>query len=473
VWSGLARLDQVLGGGLPADAIILVAGVPGTGKTILAQHFVFHNATVQRPALYCSTVSEPLDKLLRYGQTLTMFDPTIVGTAVLFEDLGSVAIGPDGLDGVLGRLDVLLNTHRPSVVVIDSFKALQPFAADVAGYRRFEHNLAGRLSTRQTSAFLLGEYTPSELGAAPEFAVADAIISLASEHDGYRTTRHLEVLKMRGRSYPAGRHAYTITEAGLKVFPRVADALDASEYERVNERVSTGIPALDALIQDGYWPGATTLLVGRTGAGKTLMGLHFLFEGAAQGEAGVLATLQESGALLSRVAAGFGWAMDSPGISVYGRSPVGLLVDEWLHEVMATVDGTGARRLVVDSIDDLSVAAGDETRFREYMYSLTQRCARRHISLLMTHEVPELTGLTRLSEFGLSHLSDNVVLLQYLPDGERLRRTITVLKTRATAHEPMRHEFVIAAHGITLVEAGRPEPDPNESASGAGTDGEK
>ena len=240
------------------------------------------------------------------------------------------------------------------------------------------------------------------------------------------------------------------------MFPRFADELDTSRHEQLGDRVSTGIPALDDLIQEGYWPGAATLIVGPTGIGKTLMGLHFLFRGAAQGESGVLATLQESRALLDRVTAGFGWAIDAPGIHVHSRSPVGLLVDEWLHDVLAVAEQSGARRLVVDSINDLSVAAGDETRFREYMYSLTQRCARAQISLLMTHEVHELTGLTRLSEFGLSHLSDNVVLLQYLPDVDRLRRTITVLKTRASAHEPIRHEFVIAPHGITLVGAVQP-----------------
>jgi len=452
--SGLDPLDEVLGGGLPDGSLTLVAGAPGTGKTILAQHFVFHNATSAQPAVYCSTVSEPLEKLLRYGQTLAMFDTSAVGTAVLYEDLGAIATGPDGLDGVLARVDVLLNTHRPSIVVIDSFKALQPFAAGAADYRRFLHNLAGRLSTRRTSTFLLGEYTPAELGSAPEFAVADVILSLGLEHNGYRTTRHIEVVKMRGSVYPAGRHAYKITDSGIDVFPRVADPLNVSSYEQNTDRVSTGIPALDDLIEDGYWAGAATLIVGPTGIGKTLMGLHFLFRGAEQGETGVLATLQESRSLLDRVAAGFGWAIDSPGIHVHSRSPVGLLLDEWLHEVLVVAEESQARRLVVDSIDDLSVAAGDETRFREYMYSLTQRCARQQISLLMTHEVPELTGLTRLSEFGLSHLSDNVVLLQYLQDADRLRRTITVLKTRASSHEPIRHEFVIAPHGITLVGAG-------------------
>jgi circadian clock protein KaiC len=450
--SGLRGLDEVLGGGLPPDAITLVAGAPGTGKTILSQHFVFNNATPERPALFCSTVSEPLDKLLRYGQTLSMFDGASVGGSVLYEDLGALVIEPDGLDKVMTRLEALLNERRPSVVVIDSFKALRPFATSPASYRAFLHRLAGQLSARPTSALLLGEYTTEEIGTAPEFAVADVVLSLAFERNGYRTNRYLEVLKMRGGSCPSGSHAYEIGTAGLEVFPRVADPMDASHYQQDSQRVSTGIAAVDVLIDDGYWPGAATLIAGPTGIGKTLMALHFLFHGAAHGEPGILATLQESRPLLGRIVSGFGWTIDAPGIHVYGRSPVGLLVDEWMHHLLSLAEETGARRLVVDSIDDLAVAAADQQRFREYMYSLTQRCARRQISLLMTHEIPVLTGLTRLSELALSHLSDNVVLLQYEPEGDTLRRTITVLKTRASAHEPRRHDYTIGPAGITLAD---------------------
>src|SRR5581483_264417 len=101
-------------------------------------------------------------------------------------------------------------------------------------------------------------------------------------------------------AYLAGSHAYRISDLGLEGFPRIADPLDASAYEQRHDRVSTGIDALDALLGDGYWPGASTLVAGPTGSGKTLLGLHFLYRGAERGESGVLATLQESPTQLAR-----------------------------------------------------------------------------------------------------------------------------------------------------------------------------
>jgi circadian clock protein KaiC len=101
--SGAESLDVVLGGGLPRDGITLIVGLPGSGKTILAQQFVFANARPERPALYLSTVSEPLEKILRYGQTLTVFEPAKVGKSVYYEDLGS-SVHEGALSGVLDRV---------------------------------------------------------------------------------------------------------------------------------------------------------------------------------------------------------------------------------------------------------------------------------------------------------------------------------------------------------------------------------
>jgi circadian clock protein KaiC len=461
--SGIRRLDDVFGGGVPANGITLVAGAPGTGKTILAEHYVFHNADPQRPAIYCTTVSEPLDKLLRYGQSLDLFDASLVGAAVLYEDLGT-PLHEGGLDAVLERLAALVHRHHPSIVVIDSFKAFDAFSDGDGHYRRFLHDLAGLLSAVAMSAFFLGEYTDAEIGACAEFAVADNVIHLSMTHSGTRTRRVLEVLKMRGSDFASGQHGYRISQRGIDVYPRIADPLDPSGYDVERIRVSTGIAALDDLLHDGYWRGASTLVAGPTGSGKTLMGLHFVYGGLAAGEPGIFATLQESRSQLGRVASSYGWSLGADGVTVQSASPVDIQIDQWFHDLFDLADQTGARRIVIDSLGDLGAAAGDEQRYREYMYSLTQRCARQQISLLMIHELPELFGTRRLSDDGVSHLSDNVVVLQYIADAGRLRRGVTVLKTRASAHEPITHEFDINDGGIVLV-------GPIDPASGGGTQG--
>lgn len=447
--TGNDRLDTILGGGLVPNSITLVIGAPGTGKTLLAEQCVFANASAQRPGLYLSTVSEPLDKLLRYGQSLQFFDAGQVGRSVFYDELGTV-LDEEGLPGALDRVDMLIKEHRPGVVVIDSFKALKAFAGIEADFRRFLHELAGRLTALAISSLWIGEYAATDAIASPEFGVADAVIDLATKHTGERSIRYLSVLKLRGSDFASGEHSYRLSRNGLTVYPRLADTSDDSAFEPGAVRVSTGIPALDEAMGDGYWSGSATLIAGPSGAGKTLMGLHFLYSGAARGEPGILVTLQESRSQLTRIVEGFGWSLANPMIMVMDRSPVDVLIDELVYDVLECIDKTGSRRIVIDSLNDLEFAATDSVRFREFCYSLIQRLARSEVSILFTLEVPELFRITRLGELGISHVADNVVLLQHLHSGNEMKRALTVLKTRGASHISTVREFQITSEGITL-----------------------
>jgi circadian clock protein KaiC len=448
--TGNARLDEVLGGGLVLDAITLVVGAPGTGKTILAEQCLFANATPERPGLYLSTVSEPFDKLLRYGQALEFFDTAQLNRSVFYDDLGD-AVHQGGLAAVLERLDALIKEHQPGIVVIDSFKALRTFAADEAEFRRFLHDLAGRLTVLAVSSLWVGEYGPEEATDAPEFAVADGVIALETRRSAERSIRYLSVRKLRGSNFLSGDHVYRITAGGLVVFPRLADMRDnAAAYPAVSDRVSTGIAALDEALEEGYWSGSTTLIAGPSGAGKSLMGLHFVFAGAAHEEPGILVTLQENRTQLARVIGRFGWSIDNPNVTIMDQSPVDLYVDELVYELLDRIHEVGARRLVVDSLNDLIVAAPDPMRLREFLYSLVQRCARLGVSLMFTYETMELFRITRLSELGMAHIADNVVLLQHVQDGPQMKRALSVLKSRGSVNSAVISEFNISTDGITL-----------------------
>src|SRR3954452_21020990 len=369
--SGNPRLDAILGGGLWDDALTLVTGAPGTGKTLLAQQYVFANATIERPALYASAVWEPIDKCLRYGRSLTFFDHDAVGNSVHYADLGSL-LDERGLPAFLDRMSDLIAEHHPGIIVIDSFKALHAFAREAGDFRWFLHDLAARLAATGAASFWVGEYMPDDIAREPEFAVADAIIQLGSNLADARELRALQVLKLRGSAFQSGRHAYRLSSRGIDVFPRLADERDEGSYELSNERVPTGIPALDAMLGDGYWPGASTLVAGPSGAGKTVMSLAFIFDGAARGEHGLIGNLQENNTQLKRTARGFGWNLEDPHVELMYRSSVDLYIDEWVHDLLARVEASGAKRLVIDSLGDLAFAAPHPGRVREYVYSLVQ-----------------------------------------------------------------------------------------------------
>jgi circadian clock protein KaiC len=149
---------------------------------------------------------------------------------------------------------------------------------------------------------------------------------------------------------------------------------------------------------------------------------------------------------------------------VLSQSPVDLYIDEWAYRLLDLIERTDARRIVIDSLGDLRLASPDTIRFRELLYSLVQRCSRRGVSMLFTLEVPELFGLTQISEFGVSHLSDNVVVLQYVRIGSDIKRTLTVLKTRASDHAPEVREFRIERAGLILGDPVVPSGNQPESA---------
>ena len=136
--------------------------------------------------------------------------------------------------------------------------------------------------------------------------------------------------------------------------------------------------------------------------------MHYIFKGAEIGRPGLIAGLQENPTQLERIVNGFGWSLDRDDVHVMYRSPVDMYLDEWVYELLATVEERGIRRILIDSLGDLRATATDEIRFREYVYSLLQRTAHAGIGVFMTQEVAELFGVTRLSEYGISHLSDNV-----------------------------------------------------------------
>lgn len=449
--TGNPALDRILGGGLPARSITLIAGEPGAGKTIFALQMLFHQARQGRKTLYFTTLAEPAVKLIRYMQLFSFFDPTLLEERVDFVDLGST-LRADGPDAALERIAARVERDRPDLVVIDSFKAIHDLVDEPAHARTFTYDLAVHLAGWSVTSLLIGEYARLDVAVSPELGIADGIVLLANTRQELTAVRELEVRKLRGAGYVTGRHFFEIDADGLRFYPRVrAPEANADEHLVLGDLTSTGVAGLDGMLRGGLPSSSSTIVEGGTGTGKTLLGLQFLIEGARRGEPGLLLTLEETPAQLRWIAGAFGWDLadlEARGLLVIRyTSPVELLTDRFLDLARQEIESVGARRVVLDSLSALSLGVISERRYRELVYALTRHIRALGVTLLMTVEVAELLGTAQLTGRGISSIADNVILLRYVEIETRLVRAISVLKARGVNHANELHQLAIDASG--------------------------
>ena len=195
--TGNSQLDEILQGGFPINTINVVMGAPGTGKTILAEQLVFANATPDAPALYLTTLSEPLDKFIQHGQSYAFFDSARVGETVVYEDLG-VLVRERGISALAEIVTDMVAQRKPRLIVIDSFKALNELIDTQHERRTILFDLASVLTAYKCTTFLVGEYSGEMMTDLPEFAIADSIVLLLKNSTGVREQRFLRVEKLRG-----------------------------------------------------------------------------------------------------------------------------------------------------------------------------------------------------------------------------------------------------------------------------------
>lgn len=453
--TGIPGLDAVLGGGLPARRTCLVAGLPGTGKTTLGNQIAFHHALSGERAVVATLLTETHDLLLANLAGFRFFAPDLIGDRVSYLNLFD-ALEQKGLDGVVAAMRGVTREGRATLLVVDGATVVQDVATSPLALRRFVQQLQAQAAILGAATLLLTGQDRDELSVIG--AHVDGVMVLMNERSEARHVRRLEVLKLRGGPHVAGMHSFDIDEAGLTVYPRLESVVGGRrppEDALAGSALGTGIPELDAMLGGGLLPLSSTLLMGTPGAGKTLLGLSFLLEGAGRGERGLLAGFHETPADLIATAAGIGLdlrsAIDAGLIRIAWDPPLELSADAWAWRLLATVDEHRPQRVFIDAITDVQRFIDTPQRMATYAAALTNELRARGATAMLATEIDAyVDDQLAVPVPAASATMDNGILLRQVELRSSLHRLVSVLKARQMATDPAIREFVIGDQGISV-----------------------
>jgi circadian clock protein KaiC len=451
--TGVAGLDVVLDGGLEPGAVVVMAGAPGTGKTILAQQMCFAAGTAEHKCVYYTTVSEPHTKLVRHLEPFTFFDAGALGSRVEHIHLGDF-LRPGRLDGLEPMVSEIVRKtldEQPSIVVIDSAKMLRDFVSE-RELRGALYDLTANFAESGAVLLLAGEYTPGELEGGIEFSLADGIIQLEYQVREPVDRRSLRVVKMRGGRHVPGRHTFHIGPDGIEIFPRIETLISAA-VTPVSGPMRSGIPGLDKLMTTGMRQGDATLVMGPSGVGKTTMAMRWITQGLEEGERCLFVTFQDTADHLTDMGATFGWdiaAARASGQLVISYVSMGDLdLDVLANIVRANLTSHQFSRVAIDSLAELVLADREWDRFPAYMRSLVGLVRAAGVSLVATSETTG-DGITAQSLQGLMFLFDNVINLRYIEEQATLGRALNIVKMRNSPHQMTINSATITSTGLAV-----------------------
>jgi circadian clock protein KaiC len=467
VKTGIQGLDSILLGGIPRTNVILVQGVTGSGKTLVGSEFIYHGIVqYNEPGLIVVFETSP-DKLIRdaakFGWNLDEMQQQ--------KKLQIIFTSPQVFDQELRSPDSLLLETASEMgaqrIFVDGVGLLvsDPGSTNskCGGYRELLQQLMESLSRENLTAML-----SLEVGSAPNSIatvdatdfLADTVIQLGRERHGRRIRRSLEVLKSRGQDYDAGEHTLQITSGrGVEIFRRVQAPLRANSKQPTSSTMRSviGVEAVDTLIGGGIFDGSTTMVVGVSGVGKTVLATQILREGALkQKTRGLLVSLDEHPAQIIRNAQTLGLNLeeqvDNGTIQILFESPQELDVDAHYARIIRLIEEHDIQRMVIDGMTSYSTAIGEVSVYRDFFHAIVAYSKQRLMTTFFNYENPEFLGIsTYMPDFPVSSIVDNLILMSLVEINNSLHRCISVVKSRGSKHSFDTREFVIGQGGISLV----------------------
>ena len=357
--TGVAGLDDILGGGLTPSRIYLLEGTPGTGKTTLALQFLLKGRELGEPGLYI-TLSETEAELRAVAETHGW---SLDGLSI-HELLDEAGLDPDEEQSILHPSDIELGettraimarveAERPKRVVFDSLSEMRLLAQDPLRYRREILALKQFFSNRATTVLLLDDQT-SSANDLQLHSIAHGVITLEqAAQDFGAQRRRLRVVKMRGMKFRGGFHDFLLETGGVEVFPSLVAAEHRREFEPT--LLSTGVPELDTLLGGGLSPGTNTLLMGPSGVGKTTTAIRCILAALERGQTCAYFLFDEGLTTLTARAEAMSMDIkpfiDSGQLMIRQIDPAGISPGEFSSWVRKAVTEHNAAFVAIDSLN--------------------------------------------------------------------------------------------------------------------------
>jgi len=453
--TGVSGLDTLLRGGLVRGAIYLVMGRPGTGKTTLGNQLCFEHVKQGGRAAYMTLLAESHAAMLKNLHTMSFFDSSLINNGLSY--VGAYrALRDEKLRGLLDMVRRVILDEKASLLVIDGISPARALAENDVALKEFVVELQMLSAMTNCTTILLANMTAADAND-PEHTMVDGLIELAFEPHRRRTFRTIEVLKFRGTRHLLGRHELEIGSDGVSVHPRLEDVLDgsANPAPASDDRVLSGIRQLDLMLRGGVLRGTSSVALGFSGSGKTTLGLHFLHTGAQAGEAGVLFGFYESPDRILQSGERVGLALreyaERGSFSHIWQPSHEFGLDHLGARLLAEVERIGAKRVVIDSLDGFRQAAIDPSRTIRFITALLGELRLREVTTILIDETTKPSGPEMEMRIeGISALVENLLLFEYMTVGPRMRRLVSIVKQRASAHETTAREFFLTDRGIEV-----------------------